>query len=237
MLRERAYGAKADIHNDIVALERLRELEGSQRAPTVVVENVPDKHPAIPPEKPASPAAVFTETPKASSLSKSRWRLPILWASSVLVTIIATALVTGAVTQRIQMDPYGVGAKQVARLSMDPGTEIPGFFTNEGTLDTQVFSEFYGQRVLVAPDGSLFGRTSDVCIMVTKSDFYDKATKNSYTGDLAHGCAANEFPAAVTIEVTRGMSMELLREYPEGTALQFVFDEAKSDVVVFSSAD
>ena len=235
-LRERAYGLKADISDDVAAIRRLLELELREQPLTPVAGDVQGDNPAVVSQEPALPSEVIDAPTKAPSRAKPRWRMPVIWICSVLVAIIATALVSEAVIQRGQVDPYDVGATQVARLSVELGAEIPGSFTAGGALATQAFPEFHGLQILVSPDGSLLGQNSDECLFLMRSDVYAAATADSYSGPISSGCAANNFPAVVTWKVTRDMPEELLRNYTEGTALQFVFDGG-SDVVVFSSTD
>ena len=234
-LRERAYGLKADIHDDVAALRRLRELELRDQSLTPAVDRIPGGNPAVPPGEPAFPIEVPPATPKAPLRSEPRWRWPVLWIASVLLAIIATAIVSESVIQRVQVAPYGVGATQVARLGVEPGAELPGSFATGETPDTQVFSEFYNLRVLVSPNGYLLGQNFDDCMLVMRSDVYAEATADSYSGPVFTGCAANDFPASVTVKVTGDMPEELLVDYPAGTALQFVFDKTESEIVVLSS--
>ena len=79
--------------------------------------------------------------------------------------------------------------------------------------------------------------SGDKCILVTRNSGFLTATEDSYIGQTFIGCAANAFIATVEITGTGDMPAELREVYPEGTALQFVFDEAGSDVVVFTSPD
>lgn len=65
------------------------------------------------------------------------------------------------------------------------------------------------------------------------------ATATSPGDQIFEGCAANSFPAAVVLQVSKDMPEELRRAYPDATGLQFVYDESESesesDVAVFSS--
>ena len=241
-LRQRAYGPNADTADVAAALVRLRELGTDDQATGTALQDGGER-PSPPSSDDQQPLPTPDLVPRARPRrAATRWRIPLLWAASVLVAVLVTALgtavISNAVIQRVQVDPQGVGATQVTRLNQDPDIEIPIFFTaGEGTGE-QAFTRFSGLQVLVLPgERWALNGSGDKCILVTQNSDFLTATEDSYLGPLFVGCAANAFPAAVEITVTGDMPAELREAFPEGTALQFVLDEAGSDVVVFTSPD
>ena len=237
-LRQRAYGPNADTADVAAALVRLRELGTDDQATGTALQDGGER-PSPPSSDDQQPLPTPDLVPRARPRrAATRWRIPLLWAASVLVAALGTAVISNAVIQRVQVDPQGVGATQVTRLNQDPDIEIPIFFTaGEGTGE-QAFTRFSGLQVLVLPGETWApGGSDDKCILVTQVTDFLTATEDSYIGWTFTGCAANAFPATVEITVTGDMPAELREAYPEGTALQFVFDEAGSDVVVFTSPD
>lgn len=234
-LRERAYGRNADIQQDPAALRRLAELEAPKQTSTRTVAAQTEQVTADFSPGQDSPAAIVAVPPEGASRVRTRWRLPLLWVTSVLVPILVIVVISGAIVRQPEVDPHYSGATQVARLGADPTSNIPAFFSGGGTEDARGFSEFYGLRVLVS-SGGYTGQYNDECLFVMTSQSFESATNNSFEGQLFDGCAANAFVATVAIKVTRDMPEELRREYPEGTALQFAYDEEGSEVVVFTSA-
>ena len=241
-LRQRAYGPNADTADVAAALVRLRELgTDDQRMNTAPQDEGerPLPQPSDDQQPLPTPDPVPLAKPRRAAL---RWRTPLLWAASVLVAVLVTALgtavISNAVIQRVQVDPQGVGATQVTRLSQDPDIEIPIFFTGGEGTEALAFTRFSGLQVLLL-SGERWGPggKDEKCILVTPNSDFLTATEDSYIGPFYVGCAANAFPATVEIKVTIDMPAELREAYPEGTALQFVFDEAGSDVVVFTSPD
>lgn len=241
-LRQRAYGPNADVADVAAALLRLRELETDDQPVNAALQDGGER-PSLPPSDDQQPLLTPDLVPLAKPRRAAlRWRTPLLWAASVLVAVLVTALgtavISNAVIQRVQVDPQGVGATQVTRLSQDPDIEIPIFFTGGKGTEAQAFTRFSGLQVLLlSGDRWGPGGNDDKCILVTQVADFLTATEDSYIGQTFAGCAANAFPATVEIRVTGDMPAELREAYPEGTALQFVFDKAGSDVVVFTSPD
>ena len=237
-LRQRAYGPNADTADVAAALLRLRELETDDQPMNTALQDRGER-PSPPPSDDRQPILTPDLVPRAKPRrAATRWRIALLWATSILVTALGTAVISNAVIQRVQVDPQGVGAAQVTRLSRDSDIEIPIFFTAGDGTEAQAFTRFSGLQVLLlSGDRWGPGGNGDKCILVTQVADFLTATEDSYIGQTFIGCAANAFPATVAIEVTGDMPAELREVYPEGTALQFVFDEAGSDVVVFTSPD
>jgi hypothetical protein len=262
-LRRRAYGPDADIHTDHSALDRLRELEGagSERpahidvdanheapaSPLPARDEVPVD--AEPPDAPASDASVEGESPARSALRRlarltraaarrvSRLRrstVLIMLGLAVVAALISTALV---LVQRVQVDPLQSGAKQVARLSIDPAYEAPAFFQYGIDSSTVLgFAEFHGLRALVTP-GGVFGHGSDSdCLVLYSSADLEGSDSTSFSGLLVGGCAAGGFPPMTQFLVdAQGLPAELTTAFPTATALQFVYDSANQEIVVFAS--
>lgn len=245
VLRERAYGPHADIHRDAAAVRRLRQLEeGALRAEPP--ESGPTEHAAserLPHTPPSENAPSSTSHPNPTpALERSvrrtpRLRMPVLWVASVIVAILVTVVISNAVIQGVHSDPLNAGATQVAALEEDPGWELPEFFGfNDQSDSARGFAEFYGLRAVVQTTGYMTGPAYDECVSVMTSADAATATANAFDGPFWVGCAANSFPAAAAFKVTAEAPDQLRAAFPEGTALQFVFDEAGGDVVVFSSA-
>lgn len=226
-LRERAYGPRADIHKDPAAVARLQQLERGDVSP---LED------PLAPDEPAATAPIEAPGPVAVEQKKQRARprlreLGIL-VGSLGVAVAATAVITNATVHAAHSDPQNVGATQVASLSEDAFWTIPSFFAGIPSEATHGYEEFYGLRVVVGNGPWALG-PNDVCIFVMASADADAATDDSFGGQIHEACAANSFPAAVAFKVSDDMPESLRQEFPNGTALQFVFDEAGSDVVVF----
>lgn len=235
-LRVRAYGPHADIQNDPAALDRLRELELRRKAVSSTVTNDPKTPAAQASEQPSSSVIDVVAVPQIPSRASTRSRLPLLWGASVLVAVLVAILATG-LTSRAFIGLTEAGSQQadateVARLSVDPGVDLPQFLGGAGA---QAFTEFHGLRLVLAPDGYM-GEYNDECLWLAMSADFENATDDSYSGQMFTGCGANVFPATVAVKVTSDMPEELRDDFPEGTALQFVLESEGPEVVVFSSA-
>lgn len=185
-LRARAYGADADIHDDPVALARLRDLEERRRimGEAAVAPSAPAAPAVAPPpsafvfaslvagtdarpsagqtpdpdrDGAADPAAGPAAAPAASgTASPSRGRLLLACA----VTALATAAITGGIT----LWATSAGADRpdaVVRPAVDP--------TPNETLDDQVtdivqFDDFHGMQVAA---GTLSEDRTQRCVFIT----------------------------------------------------------------------
>lgn len=233
-LRERAYGPDADIHLDEDALRRLAELEGSRTLVEPPAEPEPAPAQSVESPAPGSHEDVDGTVPPPSVQAKPRWPLAAWWAASVLLAAFLTAWISNMVIQVAHTDALNAGATQVAVLREDVGFDIPRIFSSGGALEARAFEEFYGLRVFSTAAGYM-GMSTGECISVAASADVALATGNSFTGAMYRACGANEFPAVVPFIVTDEFPQELRDAFPDGTALQFVYDEAGGDVVVFSS--
>ena len=230
-LRERAYGPNADIHDDDAAFQRLRDLEvGGLEAVTPTADRTPVTTHGF--AEPSIGEVAVASAPEKASHLKPRWRLPVLWVASILIAVLATAFITATVAQRAGVGPLRVDAAQITSLGPDPAVDVPASYGS----DVQAFADFHGLRVLVARSEVIDGSVpDDECVVVTTSAAFGRATASSAGGPTFSSCAADTFPATVSLRVTSDLPEELLSAYPEGSALQFVFDEARAAVVVFSS--
>lgn len=241
-LRKRAYGPDADIHLDPRAVARLRELEGFGRPEVPVPEEV---------DEPAAHAEVDAHAgqekepprPVLSYLRAALTRLGRIRRSTALIALGAAALaalliVALVLVERVQLDPLQVGAVQAARLSADPSFEPPAIFTPaNGEPRVQVFEEFYGLRPVVSNRG-LFGGGGDSvqCLTMFSSADLDRAAANSFAGFAMTGCQAGSFPPMTQFRVdAEGVPGQLVGAYSETTGVQFVYDGAHNEVVVFVS--
>jgi hypothetical protein len=238
-LRRRAYGPGADIHLDSDALARLQQLEGElnpQQPAGGAVE-----------EQPADPAMVEQEHPEPDVETEHparRWmrRLVGVRRSSWLILLgvgAMTAIVITALTliQRVQTDPLQVGARQVARLSLDPGYEIPGFFGSPSLTDnnSEAYQEFYGLRAVVTDGGFFTSAGAAECLTIYAEENVEDSDSNSFAGALYGGCEAGAFPAVAQFTVDgEGLPEELVRAFPGSVGLQFVYDSVNREVVVFA---
>ncbi len=148
------------------------------------------------------------------------------------VVLVAAAIVSLVLVQRVQTDPLQVGASQVARSSADSQFDTPADLSLEGR-GVLAYEPFYGLRTVVeAPSGV---GSDDECMTIYQPELLDTSDGGYYySGELfLRACAAGVFPAAVTFTVP-DESPEALRDaYPVGTPLQFVYDRNDREVVVF----
>jgi len=256
-LRIRAYGPHADIQGDPIAMGRLRELEEASRPQ---VERVPDR--ALAPERPAllpevaqlaqptldddeldSPArewmrrlgpqigrGVVIGARRVRRLRRST--VLIALCSALVVTVVLAALV---LVQRVQPDPLGAGAEQVARLSIDPTYEVPAVFAGGGESEIVGIQEFYGLRAIV---GSRMWspESGDICFNLFSSSDITDPDSQSYSGSMMSGCAAGDFPAMIQFRPDiEGFPDELSTAFQGSTGLQFVYDSKNQEIVVFAT--
>ncbi len=241
-LRKRAYGPSSDIHLDPGAVQRLRDLEEAVRPPA----------PPRAPVEPTAPIVVPEVLEEHAPAGPSRWMLLFagLWrwmrgvrrstwlislGAAALAAVLATTLV---VVQRVQSDPLLTGAQQVARLSLDTGYETPPFFlgypANEGA-DLPIYQEFHGLRAAITTGGLYGGSPDGVCLVVFSEADADASTENSFSGALRFGCNAGAFPALTQFNADdQQLPEQLGAAFPDSTGLQFVYDAAHNEVVVFA---
>jgi hypothetical protein len=251
-LRRRAYGRNADIHEDPAALRRLQELEvGEHRdevapQPNVQSVNIIDQD-LVTEEEPQS--SLDEDEPQPPPGERIRAVLGTMYRRirqvrrshaliCIGVAVVAMSLiVVMVVIQRVQVDPLQVGATQVARLSLDSSYETPAFFSG-GDEAVLGFDRFHGLRTVVSETGFFAsgGGQNDKCLSIfSEADMLDSSS-NSFSGRVVGGCAAGTFPAIAQFSAAaEGFPKELRSAFPGPTALQFVYDAANNEVVVFAA--
>ncbi len=162
-------------------------------------------------------------------------RVSIAVASALIVLIVAVVVLT--VVQRVQTAPLLSGAAQVARLDVDDRFEVPDFYSggrDEG-VGLRGYEEFAGLRAMVSPQDFAYSPTGGQCIIVIQTRDLAAATDNSFPGRQWGGCGAGAFPATTQFVVTSDFSDETRDAFPEGMAVQFVYDPVSDEVVVFQA--
>ena len=248
ILRARAYGPGADIHADAQALDRLQELEAAGRESNSMVDvRELEPGPVLDP-LPVEPTDVIEQDVDRRELLRTglaRFMESVLTylgsvrrpAWFVVIGVVATASVLATalvLIQRVQTDPLQAGATQVARLSVDPGFEIPDVLGVQAGVEQQgqAFKEFHGLRTVVNPNGFSGFESADDCILI-----YAPTARGGFSDNFFSGCAANEFPAMAQFRADLdGLPAELREAFPDSTGLQFVYDRANNEVVVFASS-
>jgi hypothetical protein len=147
-----------------------------------------------------------------------------------LIALIVVSYAALELVQRVQTDPLQAGASQVARLSADATYEAPVFFSNGSADAPRAYEDFHGLRAIINDSGM---GTDDRCIVVFLSDAAADSDGN-FNGPVYMGCAAGAFPAAVAFRVDATFPAQLRSAFPDGTALQFVFDKSGNEIVVFA---
>ena len=123
---------------------------------------------------------------------------------------------------------------QVARLSVDPGFEIPEvYFSGDSEqAEPRAFEQFHGLRTVLT-SRVFFNSGGTLCINVYSEDDVEIGP-NSFSGQILGGCAAGAFPATVQFDSDlEGFPGGLRTDFPD-TAFQFVYDEEHDEVVVFA---
>jgi hypothetical protein len=219
-LRERAYGPDADIAGDPAAIDRLRQLESPAVAPA---EQVPDA--AVPAPSAAAPTPEPEPEPEPEPDPvpvswRRRHRIPLLWATSLVVVGLLTAAVAFTVASMRSVDVAG-GNQQVATLALDRTIDTPNFL-GSGRGKTDVFEDFEGLTPLTSPSR----RTDqlDVCFVVLRTDSVD-FTADFLTGPAFSACGTETFPVSVSLRVTNELPESIRDRFPDGTALQFVLHD------------
>lgn len=260
-LRRRAYAPDGDIAADPAAMARLVELE--ERAAAAPVSDAraavgPDPTSASAPAPAPAPDAAAEAGPADPSAQgerpdeldpdgaaeparhpRSRFRMPrprrsmvvLLTAAALVVGCAVTALV---VVQRVQTDPLQVGATQIARLAPDPDFPVPSSFARGVTGKVTAYEEFQGFRVVSYPSFET-GEGASQCLTVWQPALLSEVGNGtSYDGRyLLFACGAGVFPASATLLLGADSPEKRNSDLPAGTALQFVYDAASDEVVVF----
>lgn len=259
LLRERAYGPAADIDQDPAAAQRLRELEArtAEPAPEPAVPAEPQQTsvvtsqeaptasptPTAPtpgaPEPPAPQPSPDAEPPtQQPDAPRRRSRLTtVLWALSVAAAAAAAAAVTFSLTY-VAPVPVSGDATQIASLEPTTGIAVPTGFIGAGE-SSRTF-EFYGYTIFEATN--MFGfspsQGSDCFVIIATSkvpEEYDAQQGWSYDSPIYNACRAGTLPAVTQFVVDSSAPDQTRRQFPDGAALQFVFDGER--VGVFLSED
>jgi hypothetical protein len=126
----------------------------------------------------------------------------------------------------------------VARLAVDPSFEAPEFFARAGGSGTlQGFDEFHGLQAIVSTGGGIFSRSeNDECLTISAAAVEEEPSPNSFSGLLVGGCSAGDFPAMTQFRTDMPeLPEEVVSAFPDTVALQFVYDSANHEVVVFAT--
>ncbi|SMH28274.1 hypothetical protein SAMN06295885_0124 [Rathayibacter oskolensis] len=206
-LRRRAYGRSPDITEDPGALARLHALEARS----------PGTRPVAPPHAPATPDVLLDgSTPEAADPAAPPparvTRIALLWAASLLVTAVVTALVTAGAT----LWAGGSSDREVAILRLSDTGELPGW-VNSGTADSLTSEDFYGLRVLKQPSGADGGS----CISVLQAS---GEGDGAYSGVAYSGCTAGTYAATAQLTVSPALPTRLREAFSDGTGLRFVLE-------------
>jgi hypothetical protein len=243
MLRARAYGPDADIHDDAAALDRLRELE--ERA---FIADEPDAPEVVT----AEPTTVAAETERegeepdadepesAIAERPSGWRrfVPATrrgWvtaaATCLVVAVVVTAAVTAAVVRKVQADP-----RTIATLRVDPSIELGQAFGgfSDSTVASVAYDDFFGLTPIVIPG---WGEAPGRCLVLTPTAGLDTVA-NGWSSVGGMNCEAGSFSSSVQFIVSDdyGVPSEFRDHFPEGTALRFEL-EGSSVVVMDGTPD
>ena len=255
-LQARAYGPKADIRHDFPAQARLQELEDARRqqAPQILNKAMPPEHTVDPidvsgSEEDSPLVDDERERPNDESLRRldrharavggrlarvRRATVLIALGIAVVAGVIAAALI---LVERVQPDPLQTGAAQVARLSIDPSYQVPGMFQQIAAEDdaVQAYEEFYGLRAVVVTDSWFSGGAEGECLNLFLATDGENSDSNSFSGQIRFGCIAGPFPAMTQLMADdEGLPDELALAFPGSTALQFVYDKANQEIVIYA---
>lgn len=230
-LRARAYGPGADIHEDPVARERLRELEA------LVQEQARDRADAASPPaaEPDGPAGSVAPEPEAdrdtaaedatADTAAPRRISPGWWAASVIAALAVGAAGAVAITA---VSEGASRAQVIASLPPEPEVPWPRFLGTE-LDDSTVFREFFGLTP-VSAERQWAGPGSDMCLAVFRSTEADMMASPS---GYRWACGTRSFPPAVQFEVVSADALpeELVARFPVGTELQFMYVPSPRDDV------
>lgn len=229
-LRARAYGPGADIHEDPVARERLRELEtlvqeqARDRADAASPPAAASAEPSEPEGEPDAGREPTSEEPAPEPRSPRRIS-PGWWAASVVAALAVGAAGAVAVTA---VSEGASRAQVIASLPPEPEVPWPRFLGTE-LDDSTVFREFFGLTP-VSAERQWAGPGSDMCLAVFRSTEADMMASPS---GYRWACGTRSFPPAVQFEVVSADALpeELVARFPVGTELQFMYVPSPRDDV------
>lgn len=250
LLRERAYGRAADIHEDPAALQRLQELEDHERATAAPLESPSagevDPETDAPSVDASLPAAMIgsdhaqpetvddaysgaeTGTTADAGIREAG---PVETPASkpwwkrrmprVWAASLVAAIVLGVV---LTLSAQALQAGKIAVLSADEDVEWPSQFWGDRTEGSLAFETFFGMSVISQPQQFGAGLDERVpCLTV----FSGEGDNLMYA---AGACGAGPFPATATFTVGIQSPAELRERFPDGTALQFVLEGSQVHV-------
>lgn len=161
----------------------------------------------------------------------------ILW----VVAIVAAAAMSAAVTfALVKVTPVAssAGAPQIATLDATSDLAIPAGWMGVGP-SSAVF-DFYGLVIVESSGGYYNGSVGSDCLTVARADQvpdkddFDSSNGWTYDGPMYTGCAVGAFPATVEVPFDSNMPKELTERFPDGTALQFVYEAERVGVFLDS---
>jgi hypothetical protein len=166
---------------------------------------------------------------------------PVRRPSRLILAVLAAVagvLVGAAVGAAVQA---GFGAapdaaedgEVVATITPDPDFSWPSFFPEPGSLRAIGFADMAGITVVAIPPSSAAAR--GWCIFTYETALLDTGS-NSYAGDSERACEARPFPASIVIDLDRG-PRSLREEFPDASALRFVLDADRREVLVYAGRD
>jgi hypothetical protein len=245
LLRERAYGRAADIHDDPAALQRLQELEDHERAAAAAPVETPSAGDADPEKEaptvdvslrgamigsdhtqPETVGGAYSDAETGTTADAGIGEAgPVETPASkpwwkrrmprVWAASLVAAIVLGVV---LTLSAQALQAGKIAVLSADEEVEWPSQFWGDRTEGSHAYETFFGMSVISQPQ-QLGAGSEDLlpCLTVFSGD-----------GDnlmyAAGGCGAGPFPATATFSVGIQSPSELRERFPDGTALQFVLE-------------
>ena len=226
-LRARAYGPSADIDRDPAAVARLAELESTAAASDSGAESAldPDRDDTEPDEPPqeqplivdarSATGAVAAESASPPDVRRRpRWLVPTLWAASLAVTAVITAIVTSTASVPPATAPEG--GTLVAVLAPDPSFSSDIFGTRG--YGAQGFEDFHGLTPIAVDDRWAASFGTDSCLMIVASGVA-AGDDSIYTGRWRTGCAAGPIPASVAMDVDSTVPAETSVAYPDSVLL------------------
>ncbi|MFE1664537.1 hypothetical protein [Microbacterium sp. P02] len=234
-LRARAYGPRADIAGDSVALRRLTELE--QRSPGLPSDLSARSAAAAPfTPSPGQAKTLARHSPQAQqhdgplqftppSAPATGRRVKVVWIGLLIACVAAsTSLTAFATTAAISPAPLIAGTEHTASIALDEGFSWPAMYPQN---DARGFSDFLGLTA-VASQWDTDGGARQECLSIYETENIDP-NSDAYAGGF-FGCGAGAFPAAVTVPVENTLPDPLREAFPEGTTLQFVLNNDTVEV-------
>lgn len=161
----------------------------------------------------------------------------ILW----VVAIVAAAAMSAAVTfALVKVTPVASssGAPQIATLDANSDLVIPAGWMGVGP-SSAVF-DFYGLVIVESSGGYYNGSVGSDCLTVARADQvpdkddFDSSNGWTYDGPMYTGCTVGAFPATVEVPFDSNVPKELTERFPDGTALQFVYEAERVGVFLDS---